>query len=240
MHGYAMNRDDLATRDLLACMGDASRFRLVKALADGPRCVTELALAVGLSQSCTTRHLQSLERGRLLLRVREGKRVIYRLSPEEPASTLVAWALGGGVMPAGERHDGGPGGGDLHRDHRPGSPGSPAPGSPGSPGSMAPAPRGDGVPSERGRPDRRGDRAGVHEGSGPPIARGASRSSSRTGGDHAGPETAPVESSRRPVRVGDGAAADGLATGAAAPLPPEPEPDRSPSPPRPEIEDYLL
>ena len=74
----------------------------------------------------------------------------------------------------------------------------------------------------------------VREGSGRPIARGASRSSSRRGGDHAGPETT------RPVRVGDGAAADGLATGAAAPLPPEPEPDRSPSPPRPEIEDYLL
>ena len=227
MHGYAMNRDDLATRDLLACMGDASRFRLVKALADGPRCVTELALAVGLSQSCTTRHLQSLERGRLLLRVREGKRVIYRLSPEEPASSLVAWALGGGVMPAGERHDGGPGGGDLHRDR------------PGSPGAMGPAPRGDGVPSKRRGSDHRGDRAGVREGAGRPIARGASRSSSRTGGDHAGPETTPVESGTRAIRVGDGAA-DAGATGAAAPLPPESQPERSPPPPRPEIEDYLL
>ena len=116
MHRGAMNDERPPTQLLMACLGDASRFRLVQAMMPGARCVTDLAADVGLSQSCTTRHLQSLERGRLLLRVREGKRVIYRLSPEEPASSLVAWALGGGVMPAGERHDGGPGGGDLHRD----------------------------------------------------------------------------------------------------------------------------
>jgi DNA-binding transcriptional ArsR family regulator len=109
-----MNGDDRVTRELLACMGNASRFRLVQALADGSRCVSELAREVGLSQSCTTRHLQALERGGLVARARDGKRVMVRLSGDEPALSLLAWALGHGAMPAGLRDE--PGGGDVHRD----------------------------------------------------------------------------------------------------------------------------
>jgi ArsR family transcriptional regulator len=97
MHGHAMNPPPPSPQDLLACIGDLSRYRLVLALRQGARCVTDLASEVGLSQSCTTRHLQALERRRVLRRSREGKRVVYRLSHDEPAlGPLLAWALGGG------------------------------------------------------------------------------------------------------------------------------------------------
>jgi ArsR family transcriptional regulator len=78
----------------MACLGDASRFRLVQALIGGARCVTALAVDIGLSQSCTTRHLQALERRRVVHAARDGKRVLYRLRQDEPAlKPLLAWAL---------------------------------------------------------------------------------------------------------------------------------------------------
>jgi DNA-binding transcriptional ArsR family regulator len=81
---------------VLACLGVASRFRLVRALAVADRCVGELAEAVGLSQSCTTRHLQALERVGLVKGHREGRRVRFRLRSEMPGlRELLGWALSG-------------------------------------------------------------------------------------------------------------------------------------------------
>lgn len=94
MHRYAMHSSDHSPRILMACIGDASRFRLVQALLGGARCVTDLASEVGLSQSCTTRHLQALERRSVVCGARDGKRVLYRLCHEQPAlGPLLAWAL---------------------------------------------------------------------------------------------------------------------------------------------------
>jgi ArsR family transcriptional regulator len=107
MHSHAMNAPDHSPRTLMACIGDASRFRLVQALCGGARCVTDLAMEVGLSQSCTTRHLQALERRHVVCGVRDGKRVMYHLRHEEPALVpLLAWALspdGGGARSPLER-----------------------------------------------------------------------------------------------------------------------------------------
>ena len=63
----------------LACLSDPSRFSLVTTLIEGPLCVTDLAMRVGLSQSCTTRHLQILEREGIVSGQRHGKRVIFGL-----------------------------------------------------------------------------------------------------------------------------------------------------------------
>jgi ArsR family transcriptional regulator, virulence genes transcriptional regulator len=96
MHHDAMNDEtaDSCTRALLSCLGEASRYRLVRALAGQDLCVGELALAVGLSQSCTTRHLQALERAGVVRGRREGRKVRFRLSAGNPAlEALLAWAL---------------------------------------------------------------------------------------------------------------------------------------------------
>ena len=96
MHAGAMNVSPSYPRSLLACLGDASRFQLVRSLIEAERCVTELARDVGLSQSCTTRHLQALAREGLVRGEREGKRVVFRLRREEPSvSALLEWALRG-------------------------------------------------------------------------------------------------------------------------------------------------
>lgn len=79
-------------QNLLACIGDQSRFRLAMRLAFGPGHVSELASDIGLSQSCTTRHLQAMERAGLLDRQRDGKRVVYRLKREERViASILEW-----------------------------------------------------------------------------------------------------------------------------------------------------
>lgn len=105
MHRGAMISQEHLQQNIMACLGDASRFRLVQALGEGSRCVTDLAVEVGLSQSCTTRHLQALERRRVVCRARAGKRVLYRLCQEPSLAPLLAWALGpedAGAGPSGE------------------------------------------------------------------------------------------------------------------------------------------
>jgi DNA-binding transcriptional ArsR family regulator len=90
------DRHETDTHPVLACLGVASRFRLVRALAVADRCVGELAEVVGLSQSCTTRHLQALERVGLVKGQREGRRVRFRLRAEAPGlNELLGWALSG-------------------------------------------------------------------------------------------------------------------------------------------------
>jgi DNA-binding transcriptional ArsR family regulator len=89
-----MNDERPPTQLLMACLGDASRFRLVQVLMQGARCVSDLAVDIGLSQSCTTRHLQALERRGIVVGTREGKRVLYRLCFDRPEhGPLLAWAL---------------------------------------------------------------------------------------------------------------------------------------------------
>jgi DNA-binding transcriptional ArsR family regulator len=109
-----MNGTDLRENEaqpVLACLGMASRFRLVRALAGADRCVGELADAVGLSQSCTTRHLQALERVGLVKGRREGRRVWFSLRVEAPGlGELLGWALSGSGLESLVA------GGDLQRD----------------------------------------------------------------------------------------------------------------------------
>ena len=179
MHIDAMLKRAHTFRIQLACLGEASRFGLVRLLQARSRFVTELAGEMGLSQSCTTRHLQALKRCGLVCAERRGKRVMYRLCSEDArAASLLGWALG-----------------DRSSSH----PGSPAPNrtaSPRSNGESARAPRrlarrdqkpADeplGTPaaadppdaSERGVPDEVGVGAGLpagHENTGepPPVAR---------------------------------------------------------------------
>ena len=104
-----MEEHEARSRDILACLGDASRFRLVLSLLEHERCVTELAGEVGLSQSCTTRHLQYLERAGLVRGDRQGKRVVFRLrSDQARVRQLLAWvtAASPGEMPAHQAQEG--------------------------------------------------------------------------------------------------------------------------------------
>jgi DNA-binding transcriptional ArsR family regulator len=83
---------------LLAAVGHASRYRLFLLLAQRERCVTELAAEVGLSQSCTTRHVQALAAAGAVVAKRDGKRVRVRLRLERAeVAGLLTWCVGAGA-----------------------------------------------------------------------------------------------------------------------------------------------
>src|SRR5690242_14625363 len=88
-----MQRDHLRLHRSLAVLGPPRRFHLMLLLLTGvERSVSQLAKLVRLSQSCTTRHLQALERAGLVKGVREGKRVLFRPAPRDlTARGVVAW-----------------------------------------------------------------------------------------------------------------------------------------------------
>lgn len=230
MHVHAMDSVGLSPQLLMACLGDASRFRLVQALIGGARCVTDLAVDVGLSQSCTTRHLQALERRRVVCGARDGKRVMYRLCHEQPAlGPLLAWALspeGGGVGAPVESPEGGA---DIHREG----------------GAVAP----EYVPTDRSAP-----------GAAPSGAQRPVRPDSKHTGAAAAPWPARRPVARSPAAVppsgqadvaqgppSSGPSSDSAGTsgawgefGGAAPEPAPAEPPYRRWSRRPELEDYLL
>lgn len=83
MHADAMIRQEARFRRLMSVLGDPSRWAITHVLRRGGRCVTDLAHEIGLSQSCTTRHLQVLARERVVRGDRAGKRVIYSLREDD-------------------------------------------------------------------------------------------------------------------------------------------------------------
>jgi DNA-binding transcriptional ArsR family regulator len=83
-----------------AALAAPRRFALLLLLLSGVvRSVSQLAEAVGLSQSCTTRHLQALARAGLVKGVRDGKRVVFRVAPRDDAARAVLASLSG-VQPS--------------------------------------------------------------------------------------------------------------------------------------------
>jgi DNA-binding transcriptional ArsR family regulator len=137
-----MNHHEASSRTILACLGDSSRFRIVLSLMEHERCVTELASEIGLSQSCTTRHLQYLEREGLVRGDRQGKRVMFRLrSDRARVRELMAWVTATPPDPAAGRTSGA----DLHvestgRPRSPAGAGRTRQAKPPAPGRAAPPP----------------------------------------------------------------------------------------------------
>jgi len=87
----------------LSALAAPKRFDLLLLmLARGDRSVSQLAEVVGLSQSCTTRHLQALARAGLVKGVRDGKRVVFRIAPSDAAARVVLASVSGGRVAAAE------------------------------------------------------------------------------------------------------------------------------------------
>ncbi len=114
-----MNDPSPRQRRLMSCLGDPSRFGIARRLLGGEHCVTELAREVGLSQSCTTRHLQALQREGIVRGVRAGKRVLFSLCMGEPqVRSLMEWAVSAraSAIPAPRRALRRAHGADLHTE----------------------------------------------------------------------------------------------------------------------------
>jgi len=92
-----MDRRARRLQRLLSVLGAPSRFEIVRVLERRPHHVSELALVIGLSQSCTTRHLQAMRRLGIVQTRRLGKRVMAELTPETAeAEGLIAWLTSAG------------------------------------------------------------------------------------------------------------------------------------------------
>jgi DNA-binding transcriptional ArsR family regulator len=97
MHDHAMDGRPLHVYAALAVLAAPRRFDLLLLMLGGEeRSVSQLAETVGLSQSCTTRHLQALARAGLVKGVRDGKRVVFRIAPRDVAARAVLVSLSGG------------------------------------------------------------------------------------------------------------------------------------------------
>ena len=73
-------------------LGNARRLLIMDLLRkDRHGTVSEIARVISISDQSTSKHLQILERAGILVRVRRGMSVLYRLSPEqpEPAKTVL-------------------------------------------------------------------------------------------------------------------------------------------------------
>ena len=66
--------------DFFAALGDGTRLRMLKIIADEELCSCEVMAALELTQPTTSHHLGILERAGLLSSRRNGKWVFYRIA----------------------------------------------------------------------------------------------------------------------------------------------------------------
>lgn len=78
----------LGLTELFKVFGDASRLRLLNALADSELCVCDLASALDMSQSAVSHQLAILRGARLVRTRRDGKTVYYALDDEHVLDIL--------------------------------------------------------------------------------------------------------------------------------------------------------
>ena len=68
--------------ELFRSFSDSSRVRILSALADREYNVTELAAAVGITESGVSHHLRGLRQMQLVQTHRDGKEVYYHIEDE--------------------------------------------------------------------------------------------------------------------------------------------------------------
>lgn len=78
--------------ELFGALGDATRLRIVSALAARELCVCDLAAAIGQSDSAVSHQLRVLRKLGLVRSRRDGRRVYYALD-DDHVSTLYAQAI---------------------------------------------------------------------------------------------------------------------------------------------------
>ncbi len=66
----------------LKALADSTRLSVLEALMNGPKHVSELMQPLGIEQSLLSHHLKVLRNVGLVDAVRDGKSVLYQLTPE--------------------------------------------------------------------------------------------------------------------------------------------------------------
>ena len=76
-----MEKSQMELCDLFRLLSDHTRLQIVLFLATGEHTVTDLCTALNLPQPTVSHHLGLLRMNRLIVNERQGKKVIYSLSP---------------------------------------------------------------------------------------------------------------------------------------------------------------
>jgi ArsR family transcriptional regulator len=85
-------------------LGDPARLRMMARLADGERCVTELAEAEGEELSTISQRLRVLRAENIVVRRRKGKHINYALA-DGHMTDLIATVLAHASEPPQVKHD---------------------------------------------------------------------------------------------------------------------------------------
>ncbi len=100
MTGASSRELDAPRTKLFRGLGEPSRLRILEALVEGRRSVSEITEATGLSQSNTSNHLSCLLGCGLVAREQRGRFVYYRLADAKLVSLLsLAEEIADGVAP---------------------------------------------------------------------------------------------------------------------------------------------
>ncbi|HSG25177.1 MAG TPA: metalloregulator ArsR/SmtB family transcription factor [Anaerolineales bacterium] len=65
--------------ELFSAFSDASRLKIISALVEGEKNVSDIAQSAGLSESATSHHLRGLRQLKLVRGRKEGRQVFYSL-----------------------------------------------------------------------------------------------------------------------------------------------------------------
>ncbi|MCP8310605.1 MAG: metalloregulator ArsR/SmtB family transcription factor [Candidatus Methylarchaceae archaeon HK01B] len=74
-------------------LSDSTRLRIVKMLAKKEMCVCEVMVALSLTQTNASHHLNILERERIIKKRRKGKWVLYRLNMPETLELIDSFSV---------------------------------------------------------------------------------------------------------------------------------------------------
>ena len=77
--------DSASCASILKLLAEDTRMGIVEQLLDGPRYVGEINETLQVDQSLLSHHLRVLRGGGIIVGKRDGKAVLYRLSPDVQA-----------------------------------------------------------------------------------------------------------------------------------------------------------
>jgi DNA-binding transcriptional ArsR family regulator len=79
-------REAIQLAELFRALGDASRVRVLSAIAEGEQNVSAIAKVIGISESAVSHHLRGLRQMRLVRARKDGRQVYYRVDDEHVAA----------------------------------------------------------------------------------------------------------------------------------------------------------
>lgn len=91
-----------AAERLLKALGDVNRLRILEAIGDGERSVSEVMQRTGLAQTLVSFHLRILREAGVLATERRGPFIYYRLADASLLNLLEACAKYGAILSDGK------------------------------------------------------------------------------------------------------------------------------------------